>query len=239
MLAFIVFSCLIAFLLAVLVGIFTLHAQGRADFLDSENTHQSSLRIKLCPELFRSAYVYFCFFLILILSLFFLFNSENTPNSAHYALSFPFSYAVLMFLCVLGLIDLKCLALPDVLNFLFLLLCIGCTLFYANPIESILLGFGLGGVAFTLKIAYQSLTGKDILGEADILVLSALGMVYGVFDTFLALFGGSVIALAYGLIIFARTREKDLKLPFVFFIFLGQCLNHFFDTPLAEFFFNA
>lgn len=236
MLAFVVFSCLVSFLLAMLVGFYTLQFQERTDSLDSESAHQFSLRIYFCSELFRSAYLYFCFFLLLVLSLFFLLDSENTPSSAHYALSFPFSYAILMFLCVLGLIDLKCLALPDVLNFLFLLLCISYALFYPDPIESILLGFGLGGVAFTLKIGYQSFIGKDILGEADILVLSALGMAYGVFDTLLALFGGSVIALVYGLIVFARTREKNLKLPFVFFIFLGQCLNHFFDIPLAEFF---
>lgn len=236
MLVFLVFSCLISFLLAILVGFYTLQYQERVDSLVSKNTHRPLLRICFYRELFRSIYLYFCFFLLLILSLFFLLDSENAQSFAHYALPFPFSYAILMFLCVLGLIDLKCLALPDMLNFLFLLLCISCAFSYSNPAESILLGFGLGGMAFTLKIAYQSFFGKDILGEADILVVSALGMVYGVFDTLLALFSGSAVALIYGLIVFARTREKDLKLPFVFFIFLGQCLNHFFDTPFAEFF---
>lgn len=143
-----------------------------------------------------------------------------------------FMYAVLMLLLLLGLIDIKCLAVPDVLNFALLLLCV----IYAF-IESmgefgfddyvfgqrIMLGFGVGGLFFVLKIFYQSLRQKDIIGEADIIVLSALGIAFGVVKAFIIVFVGSIIALIYAIFlkIFYNANLTTLRLPFCFFIFLS------------------
>lgn len=141
-------------------------------------------------------------------------------------------YVVLMFLLLLGLIDIQCLALPDVLNFLLLILCIvfaflDSMFMQESFMQRVLLGFGVGGVFFTLKIMYQSVMEKDIIGEADIIVLSSVGIAFGVLDTFVAVFLGSIAALFYAIMlrIFYRANLVNLKLPFCFFIFVGVLLN--------------
>lgn len=141
-------------------------------------------------------------------------------------------YVILMFLLLLGIIDIKCLALPDTLNFSLLLVCVVYAFLESiflqeSFIYRVLLGFGVGGIFFTLKILYQSLTNKDILGEADIIVLSSLGIAFGAPSAFVSVFLGSIAALVYALflnLIFKRTLF-ELKLPFCFFIFIGVILH--------------
>lgn len=141
-------------------------------------------------------------------------------------------YVVLAFLCILALIDVECLALPDVLNFLFLVVCMICTFLHSSTmqegyVERVLLGFGVGGVFFVLKILYQGITRRDIIGDADIVVLSSVGITMGVIDGFASIFLGSVVALIYALFlrIFLKTKLLSLKLPFCFFIFVGILMN--------------
>lgn len=141
-------------------------------------------------------------------------------------------YVVLMLLLLLGLIDIQCLALPDVLNFLLLLVCVvfaflDSMFLQESFMQRVLLGFGVGGVFFALKIMYQSLSGKDIIGEADIIVLSSVGIAFGVLDAFVAVFLGSIAALFYAIILklFYKASLVNLKLPFCFFIFVGVLLN--------------
>lgn len=89
------------------------------------------------------------------------------------------------------------------------------------------MGFGVGGVFFALKILYQSLVQKEIIGEADIIVLSSIGIAFGALNAFISVFLGSVAALVYAifLAIFYRVNLAQLKLPFCFFIFLGTTIN--------------
>ncbi|MCX2716259.1 prepilin peptidase [Helicobacter sp. MIT 21-1697] len=138
-------------------------------------------------------------------------------------------YVILMLLLLLGLIDIKCLAVPDTINFLLLLVCVGYAFIDSqnNFIHRVLMGFGVGGIFFALKILYQSLVQKDIVGEADIIVLSSLGIAFGALDTFISVFLGSVAALVYAifLALFYRVQLAQLKLPFCFFIFLGTTIN--------------
>ncbi len=141
-------------------------------------------------------------------------------------------YVVLMLLLLLGLIDIQCLALPDVLNFLLLLVCVvfaflDSMFMQESFIQRVLLGFGVGGVFFTLKIMYQSMARKDIIGEADIIVLSSVGIAFGVLDAFVAVFLGSIVALFYAVVlrVFYKVNLVNLKLPFCFFIFVGVLLN--------------
>ena len=141
-------------------------------------------------------------------------------------------YVVFMLLLLLGLIDIQCLALPDVLNFLFLLVCVAFAFLDSMAMQEsfmqrVLLGFGVGGVFFTLKIMYQSLARKDIIGEADIIVLSSVGIAFGVLDAFVGVFLGSVAALFYAIVlrVFYKVNLVNLKLPFCFFIFVGVLLN--------------
>lgn len=138
-------------------------------------------------------------------------------------------YVILMLLLLLGLIDIKCLAVPDTINFLLLLVCVGYAFIDSqnNFIHRVLMGFGVGGIFFALKILYQSLVQKDIVGEADIIVLSSLGIAFGTLDTFISVFLGSVAALVYALFLalFYRVHLAQLKLPFCFFIFFGTIIN--------------
>lgn len=138
------------------------------------------------------------------------------------------TYVILMLLLLLGLIDIRCLALPDILNFSLLSICIiyaflDSVMINNGFIERMLLGFGVGGVFFTLKILYQSLSGKDIIGEADIILLSALSIAFGAELAFVSVFIGSVAALVWAIFLafFSHKSITTLKLPFCFFVFLG------------------
>ncbi len=138
-------------------------------------------------------------------------------------------YVIIMLLLLLGLIDIKCLAVPDTINFLLLLVCIGYVFIDSQHsfVQRVLMGFGVGGVFFALKILYQSLVQKEIIGEADIIVLSSIGIAFGALNAFISVFLGSVAALVYAifLAIFYRVNLAQLKLPFCFFIFLGTTIN--------------
>ncbi|AAP77200.1 prepilin peptidase [Helicobacter hepaticus] len=138
-------------------------------------------------------------------------------------------YVIMMLLLLLGLIDIKCLAVPDTINFLLLLVCIGYVFIDSQHsfVQRVLMGFGVGGVFFALKILYQSLVQKEIIGEADIIVLSSIGIAFGALNAFISVFLGSVAALVYAifLAIFYRVNLAQLKLPFCFFIFLGTTIN--------------
>lgn len=92
------------------------------------------------------------------------------------------------------------------------------------------------GIFFALKIFYQSLTRKDIIGEADIIVLSGLGVAFDVFFALLSVFTGSFIALLYAIFlgIFQKTQIRDIKLPFVFFMFIGVFLVYI-TSPFWKF----
>lgn len=206
MLGFISLSLFYAF-----IGVLLIH------LYSGTYTHFSAL----LRATFASTRYRICFMLLFIFSLVMLYWLEAGAV-----------YVVLMLLLLLGLIDIQCLALPDVLNFLLLLICVvfaflDSMFMQESFIQRVLLGFGVGGVFFTLKIMYQSIARKDIIGEADIIVLSSVGIAFGVLDAFVAVFLGSIVALFYAIIlkIFYKANLMNLKLPFCFFIFVGVFLN--------------
>lgn len=140
-------------------------------------------------------------------------------------------------LLILGVIDYRFFALPDVLSFGFLALCVACVLVWdiviassfsiyvlvSDVISQILLGFGLGGIAFALKILFNSLTGRECLGEADILIISGMGVAMGAGMAFFALFIGSIFALLYAIVYAYHTQSRlfELRLPLCPFLCLG------------------
>lgn len=131
---------------------------------------------------------------------------------------------IVALLVILAIIDMKRLALPDLLNFLLLFLCICKAMIDSiNPLFDIMLGFGLGGAIFCFKMLYQSISKRDIIGEADIIVLCSLGIAFGVLDTLIATFAGSLVALAYAICISIKRHIalSTLKLPFCTFLTLG------------------
>ena len=170
----------------------------------------------LLSFVFSSWYYRICFFVLCVCSFFVLVWQDIGA-----------SYVILMFL-----IDIKCLALPDMLNFSLLLVCVvyaflESSIVYESFMQRVLLGFGVGGVFFTLKILYQSFMHKDIIGEADIVVLSALGIAFGALSAFVSVFLGSIVALVYALFlaIWYKRNLIHLKLPFCFFIFVGTIIG--------------
>ncbi len=200
-------------------------------FLVHFYTSQEDFELKKYPN-----FVYFLFLLCVSVIIYFSTIFLGLPYQI-----FFLSYSILMLLCVLGLIDIKCLAIPDALNFLFLMMCVAYAFLYLHRdlselFSRIFIGFGLGGIFFALKIFYQSLTRKDIIGEADIIVLSGLGVAFDVFFALLSVFAGSFIALLYAIFlgIFQKTQIRDIKLPFVFFMFIGVLLVYI-TSPFWKF----
>lgn len=200
-------------------------------FLVHFYTNQGDFELKKYPN-----FVSFLFLLCVSMIIYFSTIFFGLPYQI-----FFLSYSILMLLCVLGLIDIKCLAIPDSLNFLFLMMCIVYAFLYLHRdlselLSRIFIGFGLGGIFFALKIFYQSLTHKDIIGEADIIVLSGLGVAFDVFFALLSVFVGSFIALLYVIIlgVFKQTQIRDIKLPFVFFVFIGVLLVYI-TSPFWKF----
>lgn len=152
-----------------------------------------------------------------------------------YAPSIFLIYGYCLFLpilAVLGLIDYKCLVVPDILLFALLGVALFMALFVSymfGVVNNLWFGFGVGGFAFVIRLFIHSLSGKEILGDGDIIVLCALAMVFGKLEMLLIVFVGSIMALGYGLYfrISKGVELIGLKLPFVFFLALGSCIVYF------------
>lgn len=138
-------------------------------------------------------------------------------------------YVFFVILFILAMIDVEFLALPNVGLLIFLFVSIA-TIFYkpqAFVYMQIIQGFAIIGVLFVLKIFSESFYKKEFFGEADIIVLGGIGMVFGIKYCVLSIFIASFFALFVALVLRVIKHILLSKIPFVSFLFLGVCVLFF------------
>lgn len=143
-----------------------------------------------------------------------------------------FSFLLYIFfvtLFILAMIDVEFLALPNVGLLIFLFVSV-VTIFYKPQVlvyMQIIQGFAIIGVLFVLKIFSESFYKKELFGEADIIVLGGIGMVFGIKYCVLSIFIASFLALFVALVLRVTKHIMLSKIPFVSFLFLSVCVLFF------------
>lgn len=146
----------------------------------------------------------------------------------------PYAWFVFGILCgfyVLSYIDCLLLKIPDLLNFAVLFFVWG-GLYYFDLLtqEHILASLALAGSFALIRILGSFIFGKEIMGEADIVVLASMGAVVGVYWSIYLVLFSSIVAMGYillrGMMGF-KDRQisiREIRIPFVLFLMVGLVL---------------
>ena len=150
-----------------------------------------------------------------------------------------FSIVFFYTLIVLSFIDFKYKAVPD-----YLLLVVFVFSFFVTTLDLIdafkyafmvsgafvLLNFLLSFYIQNIKskiLKDESLKTQEALGEGDIPVLAALGVVLGIEGALFAIFLSSVFAIIPS--IYFNLTKKDIQTPFIPYLVLGFLVEYFFN----------
>ena len=149
-------------------------------------------------------------------------------------------YALIFFytLIVLSFIDLKYKAVPDYL----LLIALVCSFFVTNYslIDSFKNAFIVSGafvlLNFVITFYIQNIKSKilkdenlktqEALGEGDIPILAAIGVILGLKGALVAIFLSSIFAIIPS--IYFNIKKKDIQTPFIPYLVLGFLFEYFF-----------
>ncbi|WP_228135674.1 prepilin peptidase [Halarcobacter anaerophilus] len=158
-----------------------------------------------------------------------------------FSLSLEFLYAVLFFylLIVLSFIDFKYKAVPDYLLLLSLIFSFFVSDF--SLIESLNNAFIISGafVLLNFLISFyiqnikskilkdESLKTQEALGEGDIPVLAAIGVVLGLKGALAAVFLAALFAIIPS--IYYNFKKKDIQTPFIPYLVIGFIIEYFLD----------
>jgi leader peptidase (prepilin peptidase)/N-methyltransferase len=158
-----------------------------------------------------------------------------------FSLSLEFLYAVLFFylLIVLSFIDFKYKAVPDYLLLLSLIFSFFVSDF--SLIESLNNAFIISGafvlLNFLISFYIQNIKSKilkddslktqEALGEGDIPVLAAIGVVLGLKGALAAVFLAALFAIIPS--IYYNFKKKDIQTPFIPYLVIGFIIEYFLD----------
>lgn len=146
----------------------------------------------------------------------------------------PYAWFIFGVLCgfyVLSYIDCLLLKIPDLLNFAVLFFVWG-GLYYFDFLtqESILASLALAGSFALIRILGSFIFGKEIMGEADIVVLASMGAIVGVYWSIYLVLFSSIVAMGYillrGMMSFKdkQISIREIYIPFVLFLMVGLVL---------------
>lgn len=146
-----------------------------------------------------------------------------------------FMFIVLVSLFVLSYIDCICLAIPDWLNFaLLFFVFIGLYYFSFLGMENFTSAFAVSGAFALLRIFGGFVFRKEIMGEADIVVLASMGALISLIPSVYLALVASLLAIGY-IVLFSvmHLKEKQIaisqiKLPFVLFLSLAFVMMLFY-----------
>lgn len=146
-----------------------------------------------------------------------------------------FMAIVLITLFVLSYIDCICLAIPDWLNFSLLFFIFG-SLYYFDllHLEHFVSAFGVCGAFSLLRIFGEFVFKKEIMGEADIVVLACMGALISLIGSLYLTLVASLLAMSYIVLVSVfHLRGKQIaisaiKLPFVLFLSLAFVMILFY-----------
>lgn len=88
-------------------------------------------------------------------------------------------------------------------------------------------------IMYTIKMCGNIIFRKESLGDGDIKLMGVLGISIGLFNSFIALFLASIIALIYSLITMKRNREN--LVPYGPFLILGALLVVYLSNTLVTY----
>lgn len=102
-----------------------------------------------------------------------------------------------------------------------------------DTIMYLVCGICMFAIMYAIKICGNIIFKKESLGDGDIKLMGVLGISCGLFNSFIALFLASVIALIYSLITMKRNREA--LVPYGPFLILGSLLVVYLSNSLVAF----
>lgn len=146
-----------------------------------------------------------------------------------------FMAIVLLCLFALSYIDSILLAIPDWLNFA-LLFFIFAGLYYFGflDLERFVSAFGICGAFALLRIFGSFIFKKEIMGEADLVVLASMGALVGLVASLYLVLIASSLAIGYIVLVgISHLKGKQIslstiKIPFVLFLSLGFVITLFY-----------
>lgn len=147
-----------------------------------------------------------------------------------------FVFGILALFLTLGLIDCLKLAIPDLLNF-FLLFYIFTGLYYFDSLswDNFISSATLLGFFSFLRIFGDFIFGKEVMGEADLIIIASVGAMFALpYNGYIVLIS-AVLAMFYILILSVFFYQKkiimisQIKIPFVFFLFLGFTIGLIYE----------
>lgn len=210
------------------LGAFLLLADVISSFLISCYTLKDKAFLSFIKNTFLSLQFLYC-------NVFCIFNLVFCTWLYGYGQYMWFVFIVLAILFVLSYIDCICLAIPDWLNFALLFLVFGGLYYFSLlSLESFVSAFGVCGAFALLRIFGEFIFKKEIMGEADIVVLASMGgMISFIPSVYLSLLA-SCLAICYIVlvgIIHIKGKQialTQIKLPFVCFLSLAFVMILFY-----------
>jgi len=164
---------------------------------------------------------------VLVFSLRFYNSPESMWLNTYHIFWILLIYLVLSVLFVMAYLDYVYLALPDSVLVVFFVL--GCACAFSLPMPTSFVwahirdAFALMGGVFVLRLFGEIVCKKPVLGEADIIVLGGIGLVFGAFFALVSVFVASSLALVVTLFRFAKMRSQAI--PFVSYLFVGVLIS--------------
>jgi leader peptidase (prepilin peptidase)/N-methyltransferase len=136
------------------------------------------------------------------------------------ALLFSGIFATLL---ALSVIDLYHKAVPDSLNLTALTLAIIYPLEANTILQNLENALLFGGAFAFLRFYVSYFTGREAMGEGDIMVAGTIGAVLGVYTGTFAIFFSSILALPVILL------SKEREMPFIPFLALSLLITYLFE----------
>ena len=138
-------------------------------------------------------------------------------------------------LLALSMIDFEYLAVPDSLNFFALataILASGAHAWqkgdWSIALDSIEYALMAGGGLWTLALIISKVSGKEAMGEADVIVAGTMAALLGIYGFFIAIFISALLAIIPSLL------ARDTIIPFVPFLSLGTLIFYLLDKPIYK-----
>lgn len=131
---------------------------------------------------------------------------------------------ILLFILTLVIIkiDLKKLYIPNILNFLFLVMAV---LYKKYEIENSILGAGIYSLPLIILYGYISdLLGKEVIGFGDIKFMIGAGYLLGYtdfYDLYIFYLVAFLIGGIYGVCLLIKNKSKNVEMPFSPFLILS------------------
>ncbi|WP_394996339.1 prepilin peptidase [uncultured Helicobacter sp.] len=142
-------------------------------------------------------------------------------------------YLSLSVLFVMAYLDYVYLALPDSVLVVFFVLGCACIASIAMPASFIWAhirdALALMGGAFALGLFGEIVFKKPVLGEADIIVLGGIGLVFGVFFALVSVFVASCLVLAIAFFYALISKARPHAIAFVSYLFVGVLITYVGD----------